>query len=296
MKTLKTTTAIVLSLIITAVSVSVFTVSVSALKTPKLTVKNTSKGVKASWSKIKGAAKYTLLYKKYGAKKFKTAYRGKKRSFTDDNLASGTKYVFKVKAKSKKKSSAYSKTSAIVYLEQPTLQEAEELLDMKGIHLKWSKSKGADGYRIYRSLKYKNSYKKIAMIKGVSENSYLDETVKDTKRPTQINSYKYYVRAYKDSFSSAKSAVKSEVYGYYQNADTPLYLTVKKGQVYKDIYKKLSDNFVSSLVTWSSSNKKIVKVDTFGVITGVKKGNANLTAKVLYNNKERKIIIKVTVV
>mgnify|MGYP002626635594 CR=1 FL=1 len=160
--------------------------SVYRVKTPTLTVKNTSKGVKSSWTKINGATRYTLLYKKSGSSKFKTAYSGKKRSFTDDNLFPGTKYTFKVKAKIKSKSSAYSKKTDMIFLEQPTLS-AEELLDMKGIHLNWSKVQGADGYRIYRSFKYKNSYKKIADIKGVSSKYYLDESVKNSKLPTQIN-------------------------------------------------------------------------------------------------------------
>jgi hypothetical protein len=294
MKTLKTYTAMVLSIIIAVTSISVF--PVSAVKTPKLTVKNTSKGVKASWSKIKGAKKYTLLYKKRGAKKYKTAYSGKKLSFTNDNLSPGAKYVFKVKAKTKTKSSAYSKKSEIMYLTRPSIH-AEEYLDMKGIYVSWNKVKGASGYRIYRSLKYKTSYKKIATV-SANVKTYLDESVKDPKKPTQINSYKYYVKAYNGSYTSAKSAVKSEVYGWVDTKNlenSPLYLTIKKGQVYKDIYKKLSDNYVSGLFTWKSANKKIAKVDYYGIITGVKKGNTTLTAKAVYKNKERKVTIKLTV-
>lgn len=294
MKTLKTYTAMILSIIIAVTSISVF--PAGAVKTPKLTVKNTAKGVKASWSKVKGAKKYTLLYKKRGAKKYKTAYSGKKLSFTNDNLSPGAKYVFKVKAKTKTKSSAYSKKSEIMYLTRPSIQ-AEEYLDMKGIYVSWNKVKGASGYRIYRSLKYKTSYKKIATV-SATEKSYLDESVKDPKKPTQINSYKYYVKAYNGSFASAKSAVKSEVYGWVDTKNlenSPLYLTIKKGQVYRDIYKKLSDNYVSGMFTWKSSNKNIAKVDLLGVITGVKKGKTTLTAKTFYKNKERTVKIKVTV-
>lgn len=294
MKIIKSITALVLAGIIAAGCVS-FASAKGKVKTPKLTVKNSAKGVKASWTKVKGASKYTLLYKKSGSGKYKKAYCGKKSSFVNSNLSSGTSYLFKVKAVVKKKSSAYSKASEITYLARPSIKQAEELLDMKGIHLKWSKVKGADGYRIYRSLKYKNSYKKILTVKNASTVSYLDETVKDAKVPTQINSYKYYVKAYKDSFTSAKSAVKSEVYGYYENSKTPLYLTVKKGQVYKDINKKLTDNFVSGLVKWKSANKKIAKVSYDGIITGVKKGNTNIYANVLVQNKTRDITIKLTV-
>lgn len=295
MKILKTITALSLALVIAATGFSTF--SAKKLGAPKLTVKNTSKGVKASWSKTKGAVKYNLLYKKEGAKKYIKAYSGKKTSFTKKKLNSGVKYLFKVKAKTKKKTSAYSAPSKIPFLKTPTLKEAEEKLDMKGIYLSWSKVKGADGYRIYRSLKYKNSYKKVATVEK-SVNVYLDETVKDEKNPTQINSYKYYIRAYKDDSSSAKSNVKSDVYGWIDKSkieSSRLYLTIKKGQEYKDIHKKLDSYHVVFLFTWKSSNKRIVTVDNMGVITGVKKGKATLTAKALVNNKERTVKIDVTV-
>lgn len=271
--------------------------SVYRVKTPKLKISNASKGVKASWSKIKGATKYTLLYKKAGAKKFKTSYSGKKLKFTDDNLNSGSSYVFKVKAKIKKKSSAYSKASEITYLERPELRQAEELIDMNGIQLRWSAVKGADGYHIYRSLKYKNAYKRILSVNSAIT-AHMDKTVKNEKNPTQINSYKYYIKAYKGKYTSAKSKVKSDVYGWIDKSNLskdPLYLTINKGQVYKDIHKKLSDNYILYLFTWKSSNKKTVKVDNTGVLTGVKKGKATITANALVKNSEVKIRIIVTV-
>ena len=295
MKTLKSFTAVILALLICVSGSVVFCSAAKKLKTPKLTVKNSSKGVKASWKKVKGASKYKLLYKKTGSKKFKTAYDGNKKSFTVKKLKSGTSYTFKVKAKNNKKTSSYSKKAKIVFLSQPKLTQVEEKIDMEGIHIKWSKVAKADGYRIYRSLKYKNSYKKIATVKSGSKIKFFDETVKDTKVPTQINSYKYYVKAYKGSYSSAKSKVKDDVYGYYKNSSTPLYLTIKKGQVYKDINTKLKKKKVLYLVTWKSANKKIVKVSDVGVITGVKKGKAAINASVLVNTNVKKIKIIITV-
>ena len=293
MKKIKSISALILSVAICALSVSPY-LAVKAPKAPKLTLSNTSKGIKASWSKVKKATKYVLKYKKSSAKKYKTAYSGKKVKFTDDNLSPGVTYTFKVKAVAKKKSSAYSKAVKIIYLEKPQLS-AEEQINMEGITLTWRKVKGAKGYRIYRSLKSQNSYKKIATIKNGSTKKYLDTTVKDKKIPTQINTYKYYIKAYNGKYSSAKSNEASEIYGYYADENTPLYLTIKKGEVYKDIYNKLSSYYATGLVTWKSSKKSVAKVSSVGVITGVKKGTATLTASVLYEDTVQDIKIIVTV-
>ncbi len=293
MKKIKSISALLLTAVICSLSVSPY-LAVKAPKAPKLKLSNTSKGIKASWSKVKKATKYVLKYKKSSAKKYKTAYSGKKVKFTDDNLSPGASYTFKVKAVAKKKSSAYSKAVKIVYLEKPQLS-AEEQINMKGITLTWRKVKGAKGYRIYRSLKSQNSYKKIATIKSGSTKKYLDTTVKDKKTPTQINTYKYYIKAYNGNYSSAKSNEASEIYGYYADENTPLYLTIKKGEVYKDIYNKLSSYYATGLVTWKSSKKSVAKVSPVGVITGVKKGTATLTASVLYDDTVHDIKIIVTV-
>lgn len=295
MKTLKSFTAIALALLICVTGSVVFCSAAKKLKTPKLTVKNSAKGIKASWKKVKGASKYKLMYKKTGSKKFKTAYSGKKKSFTVKKLKSGASYIFKVQAKSSKKSSAYSKKAKLVFLKQPKFTELEEKLDMNGIHIKWSKVDKADGYHIYRSLKYKTSYKKIATVKSGAKRYFFDETVKDASNPTQINSYKYYIKAYKGKYSSAKSKEVSEVYGYYKDSKTPMYLTIKKGQVYKDINTKLSKKNLLYLVTWKTSDKSTVKVSDVGVIKGVKKGQATLTASVLVNTNVKNIRIIVTV-
>ncbi len=293
MKSLKSVSALVLSFVILVSGFAVCSAT-GKPKAPKLTIKNSSKGVKASWSKKKGAVKYSLYYKKTVSSKYKKAYSGKKCKFTVTKLNSGVNYSFKIKAKFKKKTSSFSNPKTILYLKQPSLH-VEEKLDMDGVHINWKKVKGAEGYKIYRSLKYKNSYKKIKTIKGGSKKYYFDKSVKSKKKPTQINSYKYYIKAYKGKFSSAKSKVKSEVYGYYKNDKTPLYLTIKKGQVYKDIYTKLNEYHAVYMFTWKSSDKKIAKVSDTGVITGKKKGKTTIKASTFFKNKMRKIKIVVTV-
>lgn len=256
--------------------------------TPSMTVKNTSAAIKVSWKKVKGASKYVLMYKKSSAKKYKKAYKGTKLSYTNDNIANGGKYDFKIKAYIKNKSGAYSPVATHVFLEKPTLS-AEELLDMEGITLDWQKVKGAKGYYIYRSLKSQNSYKKIMNIKNGSTVTYKDKDV------VSINSYKYYIVAYNGSCKSVKSNVDSDVYGYFVDFDTPLTLTISKGEVYEDIYNKLKEYSVDNLITWKSDNSSVARVSSKGIITGVKKGTATLTAKGEYNGKEHTIKIIVTV-
>lgn len=262
--------------------------SVLRVGTPKITVKNKAAAIKITWKKVTGATKYIVSMKKHGAKSYKMAYSGKKKSYTEDNIGSGEKYDIKVKAVINKTKGAFCNPSTKVFLEKPALH-AEEYLDLKGITLEWNKVKNAEGYRIYRSLKSKNSYKKIKTIKNGNTTSYIDTTC------VSINSYKYYIVAYNGSDKSVKSNVDSDVYGYIETEDDILYLTISKGEVYKDIYTKINQYGAVSLITWSSSDSSIVKVSDKGVITGVKKGSATLTAKATYNGKVVKIKIVVTV-
>lgn len=297
MKTIKSLSAIFLTAVICALSITPY-FAVKTPAAPSLTVKNSSNGIKASWKKVKGATKYVLKVKKSTSSKYRTSYSGKKTSFNDDNLSPGVKYDFKVKAVAGKKSGSYSKKASLTFLDKPTL-EAEELLDMKGITLTWTKVKGAKGYRIYRTLRSKNSYSKIATITSGSTNYYLDTTVKDENNPTQINVYKYYIKAYCDDTTSVKSDAKTEIYGWLNKGDPeakPLYLTIKKGQVFKDINKKLADNNAIYLIRkWKTSDKSVVKVNNVGILTGVKKGTATVTALIVLKGKEVNIRIKTTV-
>ena len=291
MKSLRRTTAIILASLISAAAVFAFpTSAVSKPAAPKnLTVTNTAKGVKVSWTKVKGASKYLVKYKLSTAKSYKNAYKGKKTSFTDDNLSPGKVYNFKVRVYKNKKWSAYTKAKSIMFLDRPELN-AEELLDMEGITLEWHKVKGAKLYKIYRSVKSKNSFKKIAEVK---QGTYIYKDLAVSKE--YIESYKYYVVAYNGSYKSAKSNVDYDVYGYYESGK-PLKITISKGQVYNDIREKIdSYSFLAPSITWKTSDKSIAKVSKNGVITGVKKGTAIITASGEYDGSKHTIKLEVTV-
>lgn len=264
--------------------------SVLRVGTPNVTVANKASAIKISWKKISGATKYVVAWKKHSAKSYKVMYKGTKTSVVEDNIGRGESYDIKVKAVIGKVSGAYCTAKTKVFLEAPSIH-AEEYPDMLGITLEWQGVKNAEGYYIYRSVKTKNSYKKIKTIKTkkTKDLSYIDGTCKS------IESYKYYIVAFNGSDKSAKSNVDSDVFGYFVDDDTPLSLTISKGQVYKDINKKLKAYSAESLISWKSSNSKVVKVSSNGIITGVKKGKATLTAKGEYGGKKRHVYINVTV-
>ncbi len=259
----------------------------------KIAVKNVSTGVKISWTAVKGATKYVVVAKKSTAKSFSAIYRGTKTAYIDSNLSPGSVYDIKVRAYTKTSAGAFSGITTHQFLESPELN-AEEKLDMKGITLEWTQTKGAVGYIVYRSLKTESNYKRLIKIANPYVNATGRVEYKDMD-VTGINSYKYYVVAYNGTTKSARSNVDYDVYGHYDGDEVPLYLTISKGEVYRDIYEKLNAYGVVSEITWSSTDTKIVKVNALGIITGVSKGKATLIATGTYKGKAHKIRIITTV-
>ncbi len=68
-----------------------------------------------------------------------------------------------------------------------------------------------------------------------------------------------------------------------KNAELNISLSDKKITIYKGKTKQLkiiySDEEIKENITWFSSNQKIVKVDKSGLVTGINKGSATITAK-----------------
>lgn len=268
------------------------TKSIVRVGTPKVTLSNKLAGINVSWGKVAGATKYAVSMRQSGKKKFKLAYYGKNTSYIYDVAKSNVSYEFKVKAVIGKTTGAYTTLQKKCFLDPPKNFHAEEYQDdLSGITIDWNGVKGADGYYIYRSLKKKDDYKRIANVKAEGKDYfvYVDKTC------VSINSYKYYAVAYKGADKSAKSEISADVYGYLENEDTPLYLTISKGEVYTDIYDKVHKYGADNSISWSSNNSKIVSVSSVGVMTGVNKGTAKITAKGMYENKIRKVHIYVTV-
>ncbi|MEE1504881.1 MAG: LysM peptidoglycan-binding domain-containing protein, partial [Acutalibacteraceae bacterium] len=157
--------------------------------------KNTSKGVQISWKKVSVASSYRVYRKTEGGKwVLVKKLNNSKFTFTDTNVKSGVKYSYAVKAVCSGKLSGYT-TKTIEYLKKPVVKSAKST--KSGVTITYSKSAGADKYRIYRKLNGEDEWTRIATVKGSSKVSYTDKTAKKGK------TYRYTVRAFSGSYKSA---------------------------------------------------------------------------------------------
>lgn len=169
--------------------------SATKLAVPKLSkVENVKNGVKITWEKVSGAAKYRVFYKK-GSGSWKKLKDTTSTSYTWKNAKSGTKYSFTVRCISrdgKSNTSSYDKTGrSITYLSAPKLSSAKK--SGSGIKVSWKKVTGAKGYIVYRRTA-KSGWKKLGK---TTSRSYTDKKAKKGTR------YYYTVRAYTGSVNSA---------------------------------------------------------------------------------------------
>ena len=171
-------------------------VGTKCVSAPKISsVKNTTSGVKISWKKVSGATSYRV-YRKSGKGDWKLIKKlsNDTFSYTDVNAKSGVKYTYSVKAVNKPTVSGYN-SKTIERLKKPVIKSAKST--KSGITINYSKSTGADKYRIYRKLNGEDEWTRIATVKGSSTVSYTDKTAKKGK------TYRYTVRAYSGSYKSA---------------------------------------------------------------------------------------------
>lgn len=184
-------TALAALMVASSVSVGISASAATVKKPTKVTVKNTAKGVKISWKKVKGAK-----YKVYRGKKLlKTV---KKTTYTDKKAKKGKTYTYKVKAvKGKTTSKAASKKAT--RLAKPTLTVAKTATAVKA---SWKKVKGATKYVVYKKAASAKKYTKLAT---TTKKSYTDKKVSANTK------YSYKVRAYakKTKMYSVYSKVKS---------------------------------------------------------------------------------------
>ena len=123
----------------------------SQLATPKLSaVSNTATGVKITWGKVTGAAKYRVFYKTASGSWTK-AGDTTSTSFTWTKAKSGTKYTFTVRCidkDGKKFTSAFDTAGkTITYIAAPKLSSVSNTAT--GVKIAWGKVTGAAKYRIF---------------------------------------------------------------------------------------------------------------------------------------------------
>ncbi len=178
------------------------------LKTPTVKIANASTGVKVSWSKVSGAAGYTVYSSQYDASTGKWSSwknRGTTKvtttSWVDKKATSGTKYKYTVRAVNGLCKSAYKASSELLYLAQPTVKISN--VDT-GVKVSWTKATGATGYRVYRSQYDEinstwSSWKNMGTAKA-SVTSWVDKSVVDG------TTYKYTVRSVNGKVLSSYAA------------------------------------------------------------------------------------------
>ena len=135
-------TALATMMVASTLAVGGVSASAASVKKPKsVKAKNTAKGIKITWKKVKGAKKYRV----YRGKKKLTAT--KKTTYTDKKAKAGKTYKYTVKAVKGKKVSKKSKAAKVVRLTKPVITSAGSVA--AGAKVEWKKVKGAKKYYVY---------------------------------------------------------------------------------------------------------------------------------------------------
>ena len=169
---------------------------INYLKTPEVSLKAASSGVKVSWDKVSGATSYYVYRKAGNATSWSKIATTSGSSYTDKNVKSGTTYKYCIKALNSSVQSKAGSTSykTIKFLSAPTISSVSS--SKTGITVNWKSVTGASGYIVYRKTG-SGSYSKLATVKGESNVSYLDENAQ------KGGTYTYAVRAYYGSYLSS---------------------------------------------------------------------------------------------
>jgi hypothetical protein len=176
------------------------------------------------------------------------------------------------------------------------------------LKISWSKVAGAKGYVVYQYNSKAKKYKAIKTLKGVSKTSWVNKKLKTNK------TYKYKVTAYKQVSGKKKYSKLSYVVSaraYAKNAKTVNASKIVSAKYigYTNRYLGLRAVFqlsvsakvieknakpVSKKIRWFSSNTKIVKVNSKGLIRAQGKVGACYVYARVHNGiaKRFKVIVK----
>ena len=167
----------------------------ASLATPKISkAESVYGGVKLTWNKVNGAAKYRVYYK--GRKGWTRMVDTTSTSYIDKDVSSGRNYTYTVRcisADGKSFTSGYdSKGKSVKYIAAPEISKLENVNG--GVKISWGKVSGATKYRVY----YKGSKGWTKMVDTTST-SYIDKDVSSGRN------YTYTVRCISDDGKSFES-------------------------------------------------------------------------------------------
>lgn len=175
------------------------------------------KTAKITWKAVDNADKYQVYRstsKNSGYSRIATV-SGK--SLKNVNLKTGKTYYYKVRAYAKiNDTDVYSKYSAVksVKMSLGKVSSLKLETDKAKVTVKWSKVKGASGYKIYRSTKKSSGFKCVKTLKSGSTVKYVNKNLKKGQN------YYYKVKAYravdgKTVYGAYSSVKKVRVYTTY---------------------------------------------------------------------------------
>lgn len=152
----------------------------ASLATPKISkAESVYGGVKLTWNKVNGAAKYRVYYK--GRKGWTRMVDTTSTSYIDKDVSSGRNYTYTVRcisADGKSFTSGYdSKGTIVKYIAAPEISKLENVNG--GVKISWGKVSGATKYRVY----YKGSKGWTKMVDTTST-SYIDKDVSSGRNYT----------------------------------------------------------------------------------------------------------------
>ena len=187
--------------LLTMLIIAIITVSFSAqVKAVGLMEKITglkfsieSNKIKIAWNEIEGASGYEI-YKSYSKDgSYYSVGKVLTNAYLDTTTYSGQVYYYKVRAYMIGEGGVtytgeYSDVLQAIYL-QKTKLTIKSYKDKAG--LKWDKTEGATGYKIYRATSKNGKYERIKTISKQSTTSYTDKKIKSKKV------YYYKIRAYR---------------------------------------------------------------------------------------------------
>ena len=171
----------------------------ASLATPKISkAESVYGGVKLTWNKVNGAAKYRVYYK--GRKGWTRMVDTTSTSYIDKDVSSGRNYTYTVRcisADGKSFTSGYdSKGTTVKYVAAPEISKLENVNG--GVKISWGKVSGATKYRVY----YKGRKGWTRMVDTTST-SYIDKDVSSGKN------YTYTVRCLNKSKNKFTSGYNS---------------------------------------------------------------------------------------
>ena len=242
--------------------------SIKYIAAPEISkLESVNGGVKISWNKSNGAEKYRIYYK--GSKGWTRMVDTTSTSYIDKDVSSGKNYTYTVRcinSSATKFTSGYdSKGKSVKYISAPKITKAESVDG--GVKISWNKVNGAEKYRVY----YKGN-KGWTRLADTTSTSYTDSKVSSGK------TYTYTVRCINSSATKFTSGYDSKGV----TVTTPAKPSVKptKTTIKLDKTKVTlgagepctlkATVSPSQKVTWTSSNPKLVKVDSNGKLTVTK--------------------------